>query len=30
MLITIIPPLLIFLVFQRHIVRGINVTGLKG
>jgi multiple sugar transport system permease protein len=30
MLITIIPPLLLFLVFQRHIVRGINFTGLKG
>lgn len=30
MLITIIPPLLLYLVFQRHIVRGINFTGLKG
>ncbi|MFJ7947938.1 carbohydrate ABC transporter permease [Streptomyces sp. NPDC096354] len=30
MLITIIPPLLLYLVFQRHIVRGISFTGLKG
>jgi multiple sugar transport system permease protein len=30
MLIAIIPPLLIFLVFQRHIVSGIGFTGLKG
>ncbi|WP_377273610.1 carbohydrate ABC transporter permease [Peterkaempfera sp. SMS 1(5)a] len=30
MLLTIIPPLLLFLMFQRHIVRGINFTGLKG
>ncbi|MET7493090.1 carbohydrate ABC transporter permease [Streptomyces sp900116325] len=30
MLITIIPPLLLYLVFQRHIVRGIGFTGLKG
>ncbi|GGJ65760.1 carbohydrate ABC transporter permease [Streptomyces brasiliensis] len=30
MLLSIIPPLLLFLVFQRHIVRGIGFTGLKG
>ncbi|MEV1170797.1 carbohydrate ABC transporter permease [Nonomuraea sp. NPDC049784] len=30
MLVAIIPPLLLFLVFQRHIVRGISFTGLKG
>lgn len=30
MLITIVPPLLLFLVFQRHMVRGMNFTGLKG
>lgn len=30
MLIATIPPLLLFLVFQRHIVRGIGFTGLKG
>ncbi|GAA2855631.1 carbohydrate ABC transporter permease [Streptosporangium fragile] len=30
MLVAIIPPLLLFLVFQRHIVRGIGFTGLKG
>lgn len=30
MLITTIPPLLLYLVFQRHIVRGISFTGLKG
>jgi multiple sugar transport system permease protein len=30
MLIATIPPLVIFFVFQRHIVRGIGFTGLKG
>lgn len=30
MILSIIPPLLLFLVFQRHIVRGIGFTGLKG
>jgi multiple sugar transport system permease protein len=30
MFIAIIPPLLIFVVFQRYIVRGIGFTGLKG
>ncbi|MFF3443766.1 carbohydrate ABC transporter permease [Streptosporangium sp. NPDC002721] len=30
LLIATIPPLLIFLIFQRHIVRGIGFTGLKG
>ncbi|GII31872.1 carbohydrate ABC transporter permease [Planotetraspora mira] len=30
MLVAIIPPLVLFLVFQRHIVRGISFTGLKG
>lgn len=30
MLIATIPPLIIFFVFQRHIVRGIGFTGLKG
>ncbi|GAA5083894.1 multiple sugar transport system permease protein [Thermocatellispora tengchongensis] len=30
MLVAIVPPLLLFLVFQRHIVRGISFTGLKG
>jgi multiple sugar transport system permease protein len=30
MLIATIPPLLVFFVFQRHIVRGIGFTGLKG
>jgi multiple sugar transport system permease protein len=30
MFIATVPPLLIFLVFQRHIVRGIGFTGLKG
>ncbi|PZG01926.1 carbohydrate ABC transporter permease [Micromonospora deserti] len=30
MFIATVPPLLLFLVFQRHIVRGIGFTGLKG
>jgi multiple sugar transport system permease protein len=30
MLVAIVPPLLLFLTFQRHIVRGIGFTGLKG
>lgn len=30
MFIATIPPLLIFIIFQRHIVRGIGFTGLKG
>lgn len=30
MLVAILPPLLLFLTFQRHIVRGISFTGLKG
>lgn len=30
MLMAIVPPLLLFLVFQRHVVRGINFTGVKG
>jgi multiple sugar transport system permease protein len=25
-----IPPILLFLLFQRHIIRGVNLTGLKG
>ncbi|HTK05528.1 MAG TPA: carbohydrate ABC transporter permease [Ktedonobacteraceae bacterium] len=25
-----IPPIVLFLIFQRHIVRGISLTGLKG
>jgi multiple sugar transport system permease protein len=30
MLVAIVPPLLLFLTFQRHIVRGIGFTGIKG
>ncbi|NYI03919.1 carbohydrate ABC transporter permease [Allostreptomyces psammosilenae] len=30
MLVAVVPPLLLFLVFQRHVVRGISFTGLKG
>jgi multiple sugar transport system permease protein len=30
MLVAIVPPVLLFLVFQRHIIRGISFTGLKG
>ncbi|MFG3706593.1 carbohydrate ABC transporter permease [Micromonospora sp. NPDC047670] len=30
MLVAIVPPVLLFLVFQRHMVRGISFTGLKG
>ncbi|MER7336109.1 MULTISPECIES: carbohydrate ABC transporter permease [unclassified Micromonospora] len=30
MFIATVPPLLLFLVFQRHVVRGIGFTGLKG
>ena len=30
MLMATVPPLLLFLVFQRHVVRGIGFTGLKG
>jgi len=30
MFIAVVPPLLIFVIFQRHIVRGIAFTGLKG
>ncbi|GAA3469636.1 carbohydrate ABC transporter permease [Nonomuraea roseola] len=30
MLVAIVPPVLLFLVFQRHIIRGIGFTGLKG
>jgi multiple sugar transport system permease protein len=25
-----IPPILLFLLFQRQIIRGINLTGLRG
>ena len=25
-----IPPILLFLLFQRQIIRGVNLTGLKG
>jgi multiple sugar transport system permease protein len=25
-----IPPIILFLIFQRQIIRGINLTGLKG
>src|SRR5262249_55601026 len=30
MFIAFLPPLLIFIIFQRHIVRGVAFTGLKG
>jgi multiple sugar transport system permease protein len=25
-----IPPIILFLLFQRQIIRGVNLTGLKG